>query len=243
VVVINETLAKRYWPGKNPVGEHIRRRISGTDSAPWEIIGVASDFVQFSKETPPRPELFTPTREMQEMTIVVKGAVDPMQLAPSLETTVWHIDKDQPLSKVETLEWKLMDSIAQRRFDMILLSAFAVIALGVALIGTYGLLAFNISARTYEFAIRKALGASRHHVLGLLVGHVVRPLAAGVMVGVLLSLAVGRLLSSLFFEVSVTDTRALIGLPVLVLAVSLLMVVWPAWRASGVSPSRCLRYE
>lgn len=243
VVVINETLAKRYWPGKNPIGEHIRRRIVGGESPPAEIVGVVNDFVQYSKDLPARPEMLSPTREMQEMTVIIKTTVDPMQLAPALEATVWHIDKDQPLSKVESLEWKLMDSITQRRFNMVLLSVFAAIAFGVAVVGIYGLLAFNISARTHDFAVRRALGASRSHIVLLLLGYVVRPLAAGLLLGVLLSLVVGRLLSSIFFRVSITSTWVLIGLPALMFVVSLVMLAWPAWRASGVEPSRALRYE
>jgi len=244
VVIINEALAKRYWPDHSPVGEHIRRRIvNGVYSLPLEIIGVANDFVQYSKESPPRPEMFLPSRDLQEMTIVIRTAIDPMQLAPSLESTVWHIDKDQPLARVEALDWKLMYSIGQRRFNMILLSVFAAIAIGVALVGTHGLLAFNISAHAHDFAIRRALGASRLHILRRLVGHVAGPLTAGSLLGMLLSLAVGRLLSDLFFEVAVTDTLAFVGLPASLLAISLLALAWPAWRASGIDPSRSLRHE
>jgi putative ABC transport system permease protein len=243
VVIINETLAKRYWPGRSPVGEHIRRRIAGVDSPPLEIIGVAGDFIQFSKDMPPRPEIFSPAREAQEMTIIIKTAGDPLRLAPSLESTVWRIDKDQPVSTIEALDWKLHENVAQRRFNMILLSTFAAIAAGVALLGTYGLLTFNIAARTHDFSVRRALGASRQHILGLLLGYVFRPLAAGILLGVVLSRIVGKVLSSLFFDVRITDSVALLALPGLVLAVSLLMLVGPAWRASGIDPSRCLRYE
>jgi len=244
VVILNETLAKRYWPDHSPVGEHIRKRITeGVYSLPLEIIGVVNDFVQYSKESPPRPEMFLPSRDLQEMTIVIRTAIDPMELAPSLESVVWHIDKDQPLARVEALDWKLMYSIGQRRFNMILLSLFAAIAIGVALVGTYGLLAFNISAQTHDFAIRRALGASRLHILRLLVGHVAGPLSAGILLGMLLSLFVGRLLSDLFFEVAVTDTLAFVGLPASLLAISLLALVWPSWRASGIDPGKSLRYE
>jgi putative ABC transport system permease protein len=243
VVIINETLARRYWPGRSPVGEHIRRRVPGVDSPPLEIIGVAGDFLQFKKDMPPRPEMFSPAREAQEMTIVIKTAGDPLRLAPSLESTVWRIDKDQPVSQIEALDWKLQENVAQRRFDMILLSVFAAIAAGVALLGTYGLLTFNIAARAHDFSVRRALGASRQHILGLLLGYVVRPLTAGILLGVLLSRFVGQVLSSLFFEVQITDSVALLALPGLTLAVSLLMLVGPAWRASGIDPSRCLRYE
>lgn len=244
VVILNETLAKRYWPDHSPVGEYIRKRIAeGVYSLPLQIIGVVNDFVQYSKESPARPEMFLPSRDLQEMTIVIRTAIDPMQLAPSLESAVWHIDKDQPLARVEALDWKLMYSIGQRRFNMILLSIFAAIAIGVALVGTYGLLAFNVSAQTHDFAIRRALGASRLHILRLLVGHVAGPLTAGILLGMLLSLFVGRLLSDLFFEVAVTDTLAFVGLPASLLAISLLALVWPAWRASGIDPGKSLRYE
>jgi putative ABC transport system permease protein len=243
VVVINETLAKRYWPGKNPVGEHIHRRISGADSPAWEIIGVTNDFAQYGRDYPPRPEMLLPAREMQEMTIVLKTGGDPLQLAPSLESTVWHIDKDQPIAKIETLSWKLMDSIAQRRFTMILLSVFAAIALGVSLIGTYGLLVFNISARERDFAIRRALGASRFQILRLLLGYLFAPLTAGILLGVLLARIVGRLLSALVFEVSISDSVVLVGISVLILALSVLVVAWPAWKASEIDPNRCLRHE
>jgi ABC-type antimicrobial peptide transport system permease subunit len=136
-----------------------------------------------------------------------------------------------------------MYSVGQRRFNMILLSVFAAIAIGVALVGTYGLLAFNISAQTHAFAIRRALGASRLHILRLLVGHVAGPLIAGILLGMVLSRLVGRLLSDLFFEVAVTDSLAFVALPASLLAVCLLALVWPAWRASGIDPSKSLRYE
>jgi predicted permease len=243
VAIINETLARQYWPGRSPVGEHIRRRIPGVDSPPLEIIGVAGDFLQSMKDLPPRPEMFLPAREAQEMTTVIKTAGDPLRLAPSLESTVWRIDKDQPVSQIEALDWKLHENVAQRRFSMIMLSMFAAIAVGVTLLGTYGLLSFNIAARTHDFSVRRALGASRQHILGLLLGYVVGPLTAGILLGVLLSLFVGQWLSPLFFEVQITDSVAILALPGLVLAVSLLMLVGPAWRASGIDPSKCLRYE
>jgi putative ABC transport system permease protein len=241
VAIINQTLATRYWPGRNPVGEYIRKRTA--NSPPLRIIGVVNDFVQYSVDTPPRPEIFWPTNEMQEMTVVIEGAADPMLLAPSLQAVVRRIDPDQPVSKIQALDEMLRENVAQRRFDMVLLSIFAAISVGIALVGLYGLLNFTISERSHDFAIRRALGAQRKHIVYLLLSQIVRPLIAGVLLGILLSRLGVRIFSDLLFGVTVTDSVAFVVLPLSLVVVSFVTIARPAWRATAADPGWTLRHE
>jgi ABC-type antimicrobial peptide transport system permease subunit len=175
--------------------------------------------------------------------IVVRASGDPLRLIPALKTQIWSVDKNQPISQIETMDQILSDSLARRRLSMSLFGIFAVVALLLAAVGVYGVLSYSVSQRCHEIGIRLALGASRPAVLRLVLQQGAKVALAGIALGLLATLAITRLMAGLLFGVSATDPGAFAFVVILLTAVAFVACYVPARRAMRVDPIVALRHE
>jgi putative ABC transport system permease protein len=249
VTIINETMAKKYFPNEDPIGKQLA--ISWAPPEPGkpqpidEIIGVVGDTRETSLERDPNPAIYWPlARESyQFMTFIIRSAIDPLQLTTSVRGEIRAIDPDQPVADVRTLEQVVAKSIARPRFDMMLLGIFAAVALVLASVGLYGVMNYSATQRTQEIGIRMALGAKPGDILRLVVGHGMKLTVAGIALGVIASLALTRVMTNLLFGVTATDVPTFLGVSALLTIVALLANYIPARRATRVNPVTALRYE
>jgi putative ABC transport system permease protein len=246
VAVISETMARRFWPGEDPLGKRIT---PGTPESPddWlTIIGVVKDVRQFELNADPKPQMYltyTQAGFFEPRDLVVSTGVEPLSLATTVRRTVWEIDKDQPVSNISTMEDVLSESIARQRFSMLLLGIFAALALVLAAVGIYGVMSYSVAQRTREFGIRIALGAQGSDVLKLAVGGGLKLVLVGVLIGLAAAFILTRVMSSLLFGVSATDPTTFITISLVLISVSVLASYIPARRATKVDPMIALRYE
>ena len=242
VAVINETMAREHWPGQDPVGKRLKR----VWNEEWiTVVGLVGDvkYDGLASEIEPeiyRPFLQTPARDMS---LVVHAAADPMMLAGSLREAVASLDQTVPVSEIRTLDQLLASSVATSRFTMLLLTAFATVALTLAAIGIYGVLSYAVSRRAREIGVRMALGARRVDVLRMVLGHAALLAGAGMVGGVAAALATTHVLEGLLFGVTRTDTATFVVVPILLAGVALLAAYVPAIRAIRVDPAIALRLE
>jgi len=241
-VIVNETLAHKLWPHEDPVGSHLRTFIGGP--APWAtVVGVVGDFVQFNVETPPRPELFWPAKHLQDMTVVVRTAGEPLSMSAALKKTVWQADNDQPISDVQTMEQVLQSSSSQARFNMWFLTIFAAFGILLALVGVYGLISYLVSSRTRDIGVRLALGAQKKDVFLSLLRQTLPFVMVGIVFGLGISLLLGKLMSNLLFGITALDPVTYVVAPAAIFALMFLAVLFPARRATQVHPATVLRQE
>ncbi len=245
VVVINQNLAKRLWPNEDAIGQHLRSVPSKADTPPVvsTVIGVVADTHQQSLESAARPEITKPMVDYTQLTLAVRGRADPEALIASVKSQVWTIDKNLPVFEVRTMEQVLDEDTSQRRFESFLMSIFASLALVLASIGLFGVLASLVSQRTQEIGIRIALGSQTKHVLGMVLGEGFRMVVLGVIIGVAGGVALSRYLSSLFFGVSPASPATYVEVALLMIGIALFACLLPAWRAVRVNPMVALRYE
>jgi putative ABC transport system permease protein len=203
------------------------------------VVGVVGDFRQFNIDTPARPEMFLPARQFPEMTLVTRTAADPVAILSMLRQSVAQIDKDEPLSDVQTLQ----QMVDHSKFNMLLLSGFAGLSVVLALLGIYGLISYTISSRTRDIGIRLTLGAQRKHILITLVLQILPFVTAGIVTGLGLSLLTQKLIAKLLFGIRTLDPGIYVGLPIVLLAVALAICAVPAWRAARLEPVNVLRHE
>jgi putative ABC transport system permease protein len=248
VVIINETMAARFFPGEDPVGK--RLNLSGEPRDLREIVGVVGDVRNYGVDAEVKPEVYVPFLQsapeylsgvVSAMTIVVRSAIEPAALGPALREQVQALDKDQPVSEIRTMEWYLADSMAQRRFNMFLLGAFAGLALVLAAVGIYGVIAYTITQRTHEMGIRIALGAKGGDILRLVFGNAMATTLIGIVIGLGAAFALTRLLRSLLYQVSPTDPVVFAAIPLVLLSVAVIATYLPARRAMKVNPISALR--
>jgi putative ABC transport system permease protein len=240
VLLINEAAARRFFAGRDPVGQ----RISFWDRT-REIVGVVANerFRGVGEDAP--PAAYPPIAQvpMTTATLLVRTTAEPGTLVPALREAVWSLDPDLALSGIEPLDRTLSDSIARPRFTTVLLGVFAALAVLLASIGIHGLLGYAVVQRTRELGIRLALGAPRHRVLGEVVGHGVMLTLCGVGLGLLGALGLTRLLRGLLFGVGPTDPAIFAATPFVLAAVAVLASCLPARRAVRVDPMVALRSE
>jgi predicted permease len=248
VAVISETMARRFWHGEDPLGKRITP--GSPDSASpddWiTIIGVAKDVRQFELDADPKPQMYLSYAQADFFApqhLVVRTDVEPRSLAATVRGTVWEIDKDQPVSNISTMEDILSESIARQRFSMLLLGIFAAVALVLAAVGIYGVMSYTVTQRTREIGIRIALGAQKSDVLKLAVGHGLKLVLIGVVIGIVAAFILTRVMSSLLFGVSATDPTTFITISLVLISVAVLASYIPARRANKVDPMIALRYE
>ena len=242
-VVVNETFARSYFPGEEPLGRRVR--FGGNDSPSFTIVGISADVkTRGARESTP-VEMFIPYWQFTEpgMTIVLRTAGDPALLSAPLRQAVAAIDRAVPVAGLGTLDAIVADSIEQPRFFALLAGAFAALALILAAIGIYGVMAYVVSQRTSEIGVRMALGATSREVFRLVLGDGLRLTAIGLVIGVAGSIGVGRWLKSQLFGVGSGDWPTMAATALLLLAVAAVACLVPARRAMRVEPMTALRAE
>jgi putative ABC transport system permease protein len=248
VAVLNQTAALRFFPGINPLGQRIRLGADQNGSGWREVVGVVADARNHGLASPVEPEVFVPVRQQDvaannQLFLLIRTGGEPGAMLPEIRATIAALDPEQPIYAIQTLEEAFADSVATRRAAMLLLSAFAGIALALAALGVYGLLSHLVSQRTHEIGIRIALGADRRDVRRLVVRQTLLLVGTGTAFGVLGAIAVGRLLESLVFQVRPGDPLTLAAVAALLAAIGLVAAYGPARRATRVSPLEALRTE
>ncbi|HTE44114.1 MAG TPA: ABC transporter permease, partial [Gemmatimonadaceae bacterium] len=247
VVVINETMAKTLWPGVDPIG-HTLKMFNPT--APWvTIVGVVADIRSRGFQGTVPPTMFFPYSQSgvsayympRSMTLVVRTAGEPAAILPVVRGVMRAADSQIPISEVATMDQVLGRSIASRTFTTMLLAAFAALALALAGIGIYGVIAYSVSQRTYEIGVRMALGASTGSVLRLVMSEGLRMVGGGLALGLAGGVAVDRMLRSLLVGITATDAPTYMAVTLALSVVALLACGMPARRATTVSPTEALR--
>jgi putative ABC transport system permease protein len=242
VIIVNETLARNYWPGQEAIGKRIR--FDGPDN-PWmEIVGVSKD-VRHELTLEVTPEYYLPHAQdgWSSMVLVARTTVDPASLAGSIRQDVWAIDKDQPVFDVRTMQEVRSLSVGLQQFNSVMIGIFAAVALLLASIGIYGVMAFAVTQRTQEIGIRMALGARKTDVLKMVVGNGMKLAFLGLAIGLVASWLLTRFISSLLFGVEPTDPLTFGAVSLCLLVAALLACYLPARRATKVDPLEALRYE
>lgn len=245
VAIVNRAMARRYWPGQDPIG---RQLLVPSQKVPATIVGVVADIRQSSLREIPGPAMFEPYTQdvwpsMALMQIVLRTKADPASLIGTARHTIQSLDPGVPLADVSTLATLTRDSMASDRFSMFLVGFFGVLALLLAAVGIYGVLAFSVGRRMREIGIRIALGAGRGAVLGMILREALRLAVPGVLLGAAAALGVGRLLAGLLYGVSATDPFILAAVSLVIALVSLAASFFPALRAAAVDPMEALRSD
>jgi putative ABC transport system permease protein len=244
VVIINDTLARRYFPGVDPLGKSLVIAMN-LPNVPTEIVGVVGDvkFSGLAAETNPMTYWPHPQLAYSAMTLTVRTSSEPAAFAPLVEREVRALDKEQPVADVRTMEQWLTRTLSQARFNSMLLTTFAGLALALSAIGIYGVMSYSVSQRTSEIGIRLALGAEARDILTMVVGHAVKLAAVGLGIGVVLALALSRTLTSLLFETAGTDPVTFTAVVTVLAAVAIAASYFPARRASRIPPVDALRAQ
>jgi len=245
VIIINETMAQRFWPGESALGKRLKFGAAEAYS-PWlTIVGVVGDLRRQGLEREPIAQIFLPYPQAPErrMNLLVRTVGDPTQLGPAVRGEIRSIDKTVLTYGVSTMESQLARRVAQRRFETSLLTLFSVLALLLAAIGIYGLLHQSVVLRTREIGTRLALGAQPANVLRLVVGEGLRLALCGIGLGIVAAFGLTRVLTSLLFGITATDAPTFIAVPALLLLAALFACWFPARRAAKVDPLVALRCE
>lgn len=247
-LIVNRRLAEQFWPGEDPTGK--RLKIGPPDSPnPWAtVIGVVGDVRQAGLYGEQLSELYAPYAQerrswLSPRDLVVRTRGDAASLAGAVREAVWAVDKDQPVSNVRTMDQVLVAAVSRERFQMLLLSLFATLALVLACVGLYGVISYTVAQRTREIGVRMALGARPGDVLRLVIRQGMVLTFAGLLLGIVGGLAVTRVMSDLLFGVTATDAVTFISVGGLLVVVAFLACYVPARRATKVDPLIALRYE
>ncbi|MGB7921788.1 MAG: ABC transporter permease [Pyrinomonadaceae bacterium] len=249
VFLVNETFARRFFPGEDPIGKRISLSIRPSPDKPdasGEIVGVVGDVKHQTLDKEAGPECYVPAMKYTDpyMTLVARTASsDPAQLTTALRGVVQQVDKDQPVADIRTMNQVLAQSVATRRFNMLLLGLFACIALLLAAVGIFGVMNYSVSQRIHEIGIRMALGAQGSDILRMIVGQGMILTLIGVALGLIAAYFLTRVMSGLLYGVSATDPLTFVGVSGLLVVVALLACYIPARRATKVDPMIALRYE
>jgi predicted permease len=244
VAVVSQTLARQFFPGQDPIGQ----RFEWGGLAPFTIIGIAADVHISALDADPPPMIYYSMFQVERgasgrTAFVLRGRDGAQGLFSEVQRQIWAADEDLPLYHTSTLATLISESLAQRRFTLLLLGSFAAIALTLAAIGLFGVISHLVADRTREFGVRMALGASRGSIYWQVLRRAAELAIGGCALGLLLSMLVSRLLTSSLYQVSRFDLPTMALLPLLLLAVALFAAYWPARRATRVDPMVALRYE
>jgi len=249
IVIINETMAKQYFGGKDPIGGRIQTGDPDPRS-PWEtIVGVVGDVKYSGLDSGPQPTIYVPYNEngwvgwSREMYLVVRSSGGAQQVVPAIRAELASVDSTLPLAQVRTMDERLDESLVQQRFRTWLISGFAALALLLSAIGIYALISYSVSQRTREIGVRVALGAQRSHVLGIVLRDGLKLLLFGLLLGWIGALSATRVMRSLLYSTSATDAVSFVATSITLIAVALLACYIPARRATKVDPMVALRYE
>jgi putative ABC transport system permease protein len=241
VVIISETMARRYWPNEDPLGRRIGR---GPDR--WrEIVGIVKDVKHFGLDAATPATMYFPMQQVpaRAMNLVARTSGEPLSLGPALRAQVWAGDRNLAIANLGTMTDLVSSSISQQRFILLVLGCFAAVALILAAIGIYGVMSYAVSQRTHEIGIRMALGARMADVLKLILRNGIALTMVGVVIGIALAFALTRLMSSLLFGVTPTDAMTFTIVSAGLILIALAACYIPARRATKVDPMVALRYE
>jgi putative ABC transport system permease protein len=244
VAIINRAMAQRFWPKQDPIG----KRFSGDKEHPkWiTVVGVAGDVLQYGlDQTTAAPEAYMPEYQNQDsrMMALVRTGASPLEQIPAFGAAVRELDSQIPVDHPRELGEVVRESYSQQRYLALLLGLFAGLALVLAAVGTYGVIAYSVAQRTHEIGVRMALGAARRNLLGMVLGEGLRTAIAGVVAGLVGAWVLTRFLSSLLYGVRPNDPLTYVSVSILLIAISLLACYVPARRAASVDPIQALRYE
>ena len=248
VAITNETMARKFWPNEDALGKRLRFNLPGGSFRLFQIVGIVSDVKELGLDEPPKEAMYFPYWQAQgnymaPSTLVVRSRSDPTSLARTVREAVWSVDPDQPVSEIITMDGVLDRDVGQKRVQGVLLGAFAVLALTLACVGIYGVMAYSVTQQRHEIGIRLALGAHSRNVLGLIMGRGAKLTGMGVAIGIGTSILVARLMSGLLFGVSPIDPLTFASMTLLLWCVALAACYVPAQRAMHVDPIVALRYE
>ncbi|HKS41991.1 MAG TPA: ABC transporter permease [Blastocatellia bacterium] len=246
VAIIDEEFARRYWPGEEAVGKRIRPGGNNPSNPLAEVVGIVRRVkMDGLNEDSNRVQSYYPFRQLAfgGMTVVVKTSAEPVSIVSAVRQQVLSVDPDQPIYNVNTMEQLRADSIEQEKLNLTLLGIFAAVALILAAVGIYGVMAYSVTQRTHEIGIRMALGARQSDVLGMVIRQGMKLAMGGLVIGIGGAWLATRAMASLLFGVSATDTVTFIAVPIVLAVVALVACAVPARRATKVDPMIALRYE
>jgi len=246
VTIVDEYMAQQLWPNQNPVGRRIHLGGVSDTTEPWiTVVGVVGRVKQYTLDSDSRIAFYLPQTQYvtRDMNVVLRCAGDPASLATAVTDEVHALDPDLPLYNVLTMEARVGESLARRRFSMLLLTLFACLALALAAIGTYGVMAYLVSQGTREIGIRIALGATPGRILHLVISKGMTIALSGLALGLAGAFAFTRLISNLLFGVGATDPATFVIISLLLIVIALLASYIPARRAARVDPMVSLRYQ
>jgi putative ABC transport system permease protein len=246
VAIINETMARRLWPGEDPVGKRFKFGPPEARRSPWlTVVGLARDMRRQRLEREPMPQVFVPVAQdpQRSMELIIKSAGNPLALADAVRREVRAIDKSAFVFGISTLEQRIGRSLFERKFQTSLLAAFSLVALLLAAIGTYGIVHFSVQQRTREIGVRMALGAQKLDVLSLIMSGGLKLVLIGIGLGVALALSVTGVMQRLLFEVRPTDPLTFVAVALLLGGMALFACWLPARRAAGIHPMQALREQ
>ena len=238
-IIINEAMAKKFWPGTNPIGQKI---LIGHRSNPLEIIGVVGDVKGAGLNAEAKPEMYTLLRGFWYAFLVLRTNREPSRMASTVREQVAALDRGVPVYQIATMDQLLSRSVAPERFNLFLLVLFAALALGLAAVGIYGVLAFSVSRRSHEIGIRLALGAHQGDILRLIFRQGMKLVFVGILLGIAGAIALTRLMASLLYGVSATDPATFIAVAVLLMIVAMMACYVPARRAKRGGPMVGVRH-
>jgi predicted permease len=250
VAVVSERAVRRVWPGENPIGKKVRHWRDPTKNHWFTVIGVVGDVRSDGLVQPPDPPIYFPYWQMGwqdggdgELDLIVRTAMEPKAIVGAIREQVWNIDRDVPVPELRTMARMVSDFAAPRRFQAVMVTAFALIALLLASIGIYGVVAYTVTQRRAEIGVRLALGANQRDIKALTLRQSMKPVAMGLGVGLALAAILGRLIASLLFEVGALDPLTFAVAPMLLSLVAALACYLPARQAAQIDPLMALRYE
>lgn len=247
---INETMAKRYWPKGDAIGAHLMLDDNASKPREAEVVGIIHDVKDRGLEAAPSSDIYLPLRQthgdgvdqlQENLNWVLRTDSEPLALAKAFREQVRGVDGDVAVSNVRTMEQYLSLTVAPRRFNLQLLSVFALAALGLAIAGIYGILSYSVNLRAHEIGVRMAMGAQRIHILRMVIADGGKPVLVGLVVGILGVVALSKVLASLVFGVSGTDFGTVVGVSLLFGCVALFAMYLPARRATRIDPLTILR--
>jgi putative ABC transport system permease protein len=247
VVIVNQSMVNRYWSNQDPLGKRIKIGDANSKSPWFTVKGVVKDSAQSALDEGIQPEVYFALGQMagryRRMNLAVRTSVDPTSTVAAIQAAIREVDKDQPVYQIQTIDELMRDSVGTRRFALIILIMFATLALVLAVSGIYGVISYAVTQRTQEIGIRMALGASTKDVLRLVLGQFMRLTVVGVVLGLIGAYALTRLMTSLLFGVTATDTTTFVLVSITLSLVALVACLIPARRATRVDPLVALRYE
>jgi putative ABC transport system permease protein len=244
VMIINETLARQYFSDQEPLG----RRITMKDWGPpltGEVVGIVSDVKANGLERDTRPMIYWNHPQFPQIfnNLVMRTEGDPMNVVAEVKRQIWAVDKEQTISSIRTMDRVLADSVAARQFYMLLLAIFAFVALLLAGVGIYGVMSYTVTLRTHEIGVRMALGAQALDVLKMVLRHAMVLAGIGITLGLMAAFALTRLMTSMLYGISATDSLTFVLVAAVLTLVALVACVVPARRATRTDPMIALRYE